>query len=183
MLLYYGSIGKNYLLQKKIEFFKCLKRNDNWKFLFIVNNNIEDLKNIVEEWPTTKRLLLNLNRKEIPIYLMLSDLSIFFYRKGMRSKGCSPTKLADLFAMNIPIITDNNLGDMKSIIKFHKNKSELMNIFNYHQIRAKTYKIIDNKKIINVRKNSEYFNFIYGAKNILISTINCNFKIEKRSHI
>ena len=77
VLLYYGSIGKNYLLQKKIEFFKCLKRNDTWKFLFIVNNKIKDLKKILLKNCLQQRLLiLNLNRK-IRIYLMLSDLSIF----------------------------------------------------------------------------------------------------------
>ena len=166
VLLYYGSIGQNYLLHKKIKFFKCLKSNNDWIFLFIVNNDTEDLKNLLLKngLRHIDFLIINLNRIDIPIYLMLADLSIFFYRKGMRSIGCSPTKLADLFAMNIPIITDNNLGDMNSIIKFNKNKSELINIFNYHQIRTKTYKIIDNKKNINIRNNSKYFNYIYGAK-------------------
>lgn len=81
----------------------------------------------------------------------------------MRSIGCSPTKLADLFAMNIPIITDSNLGDMKSIIKFSKNKSQILNIFNSHQIRYKTSIIVNEKKYINIRKNSKYFDFKYGS--------------------
>ena len=85
----------------------------------------------------------------------------------MRSIGCSPTKLGDLFAMNIPIITDSNLGDMKSIIKFSKNKSQLLNIFNSHHIRNKTSMIVNEKKFINIRKNSNYFNFKYGAKKYL----------------
>lgn len=165
VLLYYGSLGKNYLLNKMIFFFKTINNKNDWFFLFIVNNDEKNLNNYLISNGINKNhfKILNLNREILPLYLSCVDLSIFFYRKGMRSIGCSPTKLADLFAMNIPIITDSNLGDMKSIIKFSKNKSQILNIFNSHQIRYKTSIIVNEKKYINIRKNSKYFDFKYGS--------------------
>lgn len=149
VLLYYGSVGKNYLLDKKIFFFKTINKNNNWFFLFIVNNDLLNLNStlISKGLKTSDFKILNVKRESLPLYLSCVDLSIFFYREGMRSIGCSPTKLGDLFAMNIPIITDSNLGDMKSIIKFSKNKSQLLNLFNSHHIRNKTSMIVNEKKI------------------------------------
>lgn len=169
VLLYYGSVGKNYLLDKKIFFFKTINKNNNWFFLFIVNNDLLNLNStlISKGLKTSDFKILNVKRESLPLFLSCVDLSIFFYREGMRSIGCSPTKLGDLFAMNIPIITDSNLGDMKSIIKFSKNKSQLLNLFNSHHIRNKTSMIVNEKKFINIRRNSNYFNFKYGAKKYL----------------
>ncbi|MAD57055.1 MAG: hypothetical protein CMK44_00600 [Porticoccus sp.] len=169
VLLYYGSVGKNYILNKKTFFFKTINTKNDWFFLFIVNNNLKSLNDSLISNGLKKNdfKILNLKRTSLPLYLSCVDLSIFFYRKGMRSIGCSPTKLADLFAMNIPIITDSNLGDMKSIIKFQKNKSHILNIFNSHHIRNKTSMIVNEKKFINIRKNSNYFNFKLGAQKYL----------------
>tara|TARA_B100001093_G_scaffold490550_1_gene529707 strand:- start:989 stop:2188 length:1200 start_codon:yes stop_codon:yes gene_type:complete len=169
VLLYYGSIGQNYLLDKKILFFKTININNDWIFLFIVNNELNYLQNYLVENGINKKnfIIVNLQRNMIPYYLNLANLSIFFYRKGMRSLGCSPTKLADLFSMNVPIITDSSLGDMNEIIKYHLNKSKLLHIFNKHQIRTKTNIILNEKKYIDIRGNSKYFDYKIGCKKYL----------------
>lgn len=159
ILLYYGSIGLNYLLDKKIFFFKSINKKNDWVFLFLINNDLEFLKKLlISKGMNSKDFkILNVDRNELPEYLSMVDLSIFFYREGMRSIGCSPTKLADLFAMNIPIITDSNLGDMNKIINFKKNKSHVLKIFNKYQIVNKTLSILNEKKFVNIRNNSRYF--------------------------
>ena len=169
VLLYYGSIGTNYLLDKKILFFKTINISNDWVFLFIVNNDLDYLNNYLIKKGLNRNsfIILNLKRHKIPYYLNLADLAIFFYRKGMRSIGCSPTKLADLFSMNIPIITDSSLGDMKEIIKYNINKSKLIHIFNKHQIRYNTYKILNDKRHIDIRGNSKYFDFRVGSEKYL----------------
>lgn len=170
ILLYYGSIGKNYLIDKKINFFKNINRLNEWKFIFLVNNNFNELNNYLlsKGLKNNNFSIINSKREQLPYFLSLANLSIFFYRQGMRSLGCSPTKLADLFSMNIPIITDKNLGDMDSIISFSKNNSLLISNFNSYQIRSYTSKILKNyKNNLNIRKNSVYFNYKYGAKKYL----------------
>ena len=110
MLLYYGSIGENYLIDKMINFFRVLKSYDkSWIFLFLINNDHDYLREKLNNSGLHNNFyrITSSNRKNLPYYLSLSDLSIFYYRQGMRSIGCSPTKLADLFAMNVPVITSN----------------------------------------------------------------------------
>ena len=126
VLLYYGSLGENYLINKKINLFKYLKSDNNdWIFMFVINNAHNQLENILKKNNIQKRdfRILKSSRIDLPYYLFFADISVFFYRSGMRSIGCSPTKLADLFAMNIPIITSSNLGDMKYKISLAKNNS------------------------------------------------------------
>ncbi len=167
ILLYYGSVGENYLINKMIYFFKSINnyRND-WIFFFVVNNDKNLLKNILLKKGISEKnfRIINSPRNKLPYYLSFADLSIFYYREGMRSLGCSPTKLADLFAMGIPIITSRYLGDMDKIIKFEKNKSLLIDNMSKSLINMKVNKITNYNQKINIRQNSNYFNYEYGLK-------------------
>ena len=82
----------------------------------------------------------------------------------MRSIGCSPTKLADLFAMNIPIVTSSNLGDMKYIISLTKNNSLLIDRLYRSKVVEGIKKILFNKSFVQIRKNSSYYNYRYGTR-------------------
>ena len=108
--------------------------------------------------------ILKSSRIDLPYYLFFADISVFFYRSGMRSIGCSPTKLADLFAMNIPIITSSNLGDMKYKISLAKNNSLLMDILHRSKVVGGIKKILSNKPFVQIRKNSSYYNYRYGTQ-------------------
>ena len=98
------------------------------------------------------------------MYLFFADLSVFFYRSGMRSIGCSPTKLADLFAMNIPIVTSSDLGDMKQQISLVKNNSLLIDRLYKSKVINGVKLLLSNKSSVQIRKNSCYYNFRLGTK-------------------
>ena len=167
ILLYYGSLGDNYLIDKMIYFYKSLKSNDNkWIFFFIINNDIEILKRKLKHNGIYNKdfRIINSPRNHLPYYLSLVDLSIFYYREGMRSLGCSPTKLADLFAMNIPVVTSRLLGDMDKIINYDKNKSFLIDRVSRSKIIQKVNQIDFDKSCNKIRKNSSYFDYKNGVK-------------------
>jgi len=167
VLLYYGSLGENYLIHKMLNLFKYLKSDNNdWIFMFVINNAHNQLENILKKNNIQKRdfRILKSSRIDLPYYLYFADISVFFYRSGMRSIGCSPTKLADLFAMNIPIITSSNLGDMKYKISLAKNNSLLMDILNRSKVVGGIKKILSNKPFVQIRKNSSYYNYRYGTQ-------------------
>ena len=166
VLLYYGSIGENYLIDKMINFFRVLKSYDkSWIFLFLINNDHDYLREKLNNSGLHNNFyrITSSNRKNLPYYLSLSDLSIFYYRQGMRSIGCSPTKLADLFAMNVPVITSNFLGDMDKVIKFSRNYSYLIDSSQKSIIINHVKKIISIKDKSLIRKNSKYFDFLSGT--------------------
>ena len=150
-----------------INLFKYLKSdNKDWVFMFVINNAHNHLENILKKNNIQKRdfRILKSSRVDLPYYLYFADISVFFYRSGMRSIGCSPTKLADLFAMNIPIITSSNLGDMKYKISFAKNNSLLIDRLYRSKVVESIKKILSNKPFVQIRKNSSYYNYRYGTK-------------------
>jgi glycosyltransferase involved in cell wall biosynthesis len=54
-------------------------------------------------------------RSEVPLYLSLTDASIFFIRPTFSKTASSPTKHAELMGMGIPVIC-NDIGDTGNII-------------------------------------------------------------------
>ncbi|RZK61553.1 MAG: hypothetical protein EOO85_33305 [Pedobacter sp.] len=55
-------------------------------------------------------------RLEVPLYLSLSNWSLFFIKDAYSKKASSPTKQGEIMAMGIPIIC-NDIGDTGEIIK------------------------------------------------------------------
>jgi len=120
VLSYIGSIGTWYMLDEMLHFFSLLKQeNPSAKFLFLT----PDSKNFICE--KAKKYGLSENdfiiqfsqRKEIPSKAHASDFSIFFIKPAYSKKSSSPTKMGELMAMGIPIICNNNVGDVEQIMQ------------------------------------------------------------------
>src|SRR4029453_2686001 len=52
----------------------------------------------------------------MPLYISLSDCSIFFIRPTYSKKASSPTKHAELMGMGVPVVC-NDIGDTGRIIE------------------------------------------------------------------
>ncbi|MDX9942721.1 MAG: glycosyltransferase [Bacteroidales bacterium] len=120
VLSYLGSIGTWYMTAEMMAFFRRLLRiYPDARFLFITG---EDPRVIIGE--ATKAYVDPLNvivvkagRNEVPEYLSLSDISIFFIKPVFSKKASSPTKQAEIMSMGIPFITNNGIGDTDAILK------------------------------------------------------------------
>jgi glycosyltransferase involved in cell wall biosynthesis len=119
ILSYLGSLGTWYMLDEMLDFF-CLflLRRPHAKFLFIT----ADEKNVVIEKakfrgiPEEKLIIHAASRNEVPLYLSLSQLSIYFIKPLYSKKASSPTKTGEIMAMGIPIITNSDIGDSDTIL-------------------------------------------------------------------
>ena len=60
------------------------------------------------------------SREQIPTFLSLSSLNLFFIKPSFSKKASSPTKLAEVLSMGIPVITNSGVGDVDAIINEHK---------------------------------------------------------------
>ena len=54
-------------------------------------------------------------REEVPGFLGASDIMISFRRWTYSQQACSPTKLAEAFALGIPVISNSGVGDVDRI--------------------------------------------------------------------
>ncbi len=119
VLSYLGSVGGSYLTDEMLQFFLVLKeKHREAKFLFITQNNKEEiLSKAAEKGLTPSEIIIQpASRENVPLYLSLSDWSIFFYKDAYSRKACSPTKLGEIMAMGIPVIC-NDIGDTGQIVK------------------------------------------------------------------
>ena len=154
VLTYLGSLGAVYLLSNMVETFKILKYLDSSsKFLFISNNGKDEVvKEFLNNDLNEKDLVFKtLIRSDVPKYLEMADLSLIFIRPSDSKMGCSPTKLAELLAMGIPIIANKGVGDLNEILCIEKNNSICLDSFEENHIRENLVKIksqrVDKEKI------------------------------------
>jgi glycosyltransferase involved in cell wall biosynthesis len=162
ILLYLGSLGADYLLREMIALFvQLLAIRPGAEFLFLCNNG----KEIVEAQcdacgvPRDRIHFLSADRSEIPAFLALADLSVVFIRPDASKAGCSPTKLAELFACGVPVIANAGVGDMDTIIAPARNASVLVRDFSDQSLRAALRDVLAMKDLgdVDIRTNSREF--------------------------
>ena len=132
VLLYLGSIGPDYLVEEMMQLFReMLHLRSNARFLFVSNNGQERIEAVRQTMgiPEASVRFVTSSRDDVPAYLALSNLSVFFYRADLSRAGCSPTKLAELMAANIPVIGNTGVGDLDDILSLERNGSVVVRDF------------------------------------------------------
>ena len=111
---YLGSLGTWYLLDEMLRFFRILKKaRPEAKLLFITPDDprwIFDAATRAGVDAQAVRVREG-SRDEVPGLLSLSGLGLFFIRPSYSKISSSPTKLAEILAMGIPVVTNAGVGD------------------------------------------------------------------------
>jgi glycosyltransferase involved in cell wall biosynthesis len=119
VLGYVGSIGTWYMLPEMLDFFKTLEKNNpNAIFLFVSNegNKINELA-FQKGISISKIRIVSCLHSQVPSYISLFTVSIYFILPAYSKKASSPTKQAELMAMDIPVICNAGVGDSDLIVK------------------------------------------------------------------
>ncbi|GAA4018055.1 hypothetical protein GCM10022280_16780 [Sphingomonas swuensis] len=139
VLLYLGSIGAVYLLDEMVRLFvEFRKIKPNARFLFVCNNGEQEIAAAVAAagLPADSVSIVNASRDEVPVYLALASLSVMFFRPSADLAGCSPTKMAELFAANVPMISNSGVGDLDDILRPQRNASLVVMDFSPATLRS-----------------------------------------------
>ena len=110
---------KNESKQLMLDFFGELKKSiPDAKFLFITQDSRQSVFKIANDSgiDTADIIVQPASRKEVPLYLAISDWSIFFIKDAYSKKASSPTKQGEIMAMGIPLVC-NDIGDTGKIIE------------------------------------------------------------------
>ena len=116
---YLGSLGTWYMLEEMLDFFNELKGiKPNSIFFFITNDDEKEIRNVAESKGILSESIIvkSAKRDEVPAYISCLDIGLFFIKPLFSKKGSSPTKLAELLACGIPIITNAGVGDVDELI-------------------------------------------------------------------
>ena len=123
IISYLGSIGTWYMLEEMFDFFeRVLLRYGSAKFFFITN---DDKKYILDKAtkkgiPNKSVIITNSAREDVPYYIKMSNISLFFIKPVFSKKASSPTKQGEVMSLGIPIICNANVGDTDKIINDSK---------------------------------------------------------------
>jgi len=120
VLVYLGSIGTWYMLREMLDLFKVmLKTKPDAGFLFITTDPPERIRLQAEERGIRPDSLAihPAKREEVPTFLSLADVAIFFIKPVFSKSGSSPTKHGEMLGMGLPVIANSGVGDVDSIIE------------------------------------------------------------------
>ena len=166
VLLYLGSIGPVYLLDEMMALFRELRAlRPTAKFLFVSNNGEDEVRRAADSAgvPADAIRFLNASRDEVPLYLAIADMSVMFFRPDLSLAGCSPTKMAELFAANIPIISNGGVGDLDQILAPDRNCSVTVDDFKPETLRAAVQQLLDVDQASRATIRANSGDFTLGA--------------------
>lgn len=119
ILSYSGSLGTWYMMDEMLQFFKVFKKKyPSSVFLCLTKEPKGIMGGYIERNGIDPASVITLfsSRADLPLYLSLSDYSVFFIRPTYSKISSSPTKHAELMGLGIPVFC-NDLGDTGSIVQ------------------------------------------------------------------
>jgi glycosyltransferase involved in cell wall biosynthesis len=114
VLLYVGSWGTWYLTDDVLNLFTRIKeRISNAKFL-ILSPDHPDIKS----HPYASDIIIySASRDKVPVFISLSHLTVCFVKPSFSKKASSATKMAEAWAMNRQVVTNEGWGDIHLLEK------------------------------------------------------------------
>ena len=120
IITYLGSLGTWYMTDEMLRFFKFLLYiNPESKFLVITHDDPEPFMQKALELgiPQQRIRIRPAAYHEVPVLISLGQFSLFFIKPAYSKKASSPTKLAEILGMGVPVVCNAGVGDVDSVVK------------------------------------------------------------------
>jgi glycosyltransferase involved in cell wall biosynthesis len=120
LISYIGSLGTWYMIEEMMALFKVAQQKiANCKFLIITADHPEIAYHAAKKLDILESSIIvrKAERNEVPYLISLSKFSIFFIKPSYSKKASSPTKLAEILGMGVPVICNANVGDVEQIVE------------------------------------------------------------------
>jgi glycosyltransferase involved in cell wall biosynthesis len=120
VISYLGSIGAWYMVDEMLQLFALAqKKYPGAKLLFVTHSAPQLIRSRLSVFGIVENdvLITEANRAEVPVYMKASDITLSFIKPVYSKLSSSPTKLGEVLAMGIPVITNSGVGDVADIIK------------------------------------------------------------------
>jgi glycosyltransferase involved in cell wall biosynthesis len=120
VLAYLGSLGAWYMLDEMLDFFRVmLARDPNSVFLFVTQDAPEGIRAAARARgiPDDRLVVTPASREEVPVFMAAADIGIFFIQPVFSKKASSPTKMGEMLALGLPLVTNAGVGDVAEIVR------------------------------------------------------------------
>lgn len=119
VVAYLGSLGTWYMLDEMLDFFTVLRRHHpRAHLLFVTPDAPGPIRAAAEARGIApdELFIRSAQRAEVPGVLAAADLGLFFIRPSYSKQSSSPTKMGELLAMGLPVVTNGGIGDVEPIL-------------------------------------------------------------------
>ena len=118
ILTYVGSVGTWYMLAEMITFFNQLKKKIDSHFLIVSQDNKDEIERRMLDsgLDFSNFSILSASRLDVPYAIAVGNLSLFFIRPTFSKIASSPTKLGEILAMGVPVVTNCGVGDVDDVL-------------------------------------------------------------------
>jgi glycosyltransferase involved in cell wall biosynthesis len=120
VLGYIGSLGGNYMLGEMLDFFSAYRlRHGEARFLFVTHVPQEEVREAAAKrgLPDSAIIVRRASRSGVPLLMGAADHGIAFKQPTFSAKACSPTKLGEMLALELPIVANSGVGDVAQVIQ------------------------------------------------------------------
>lgn len=149
LLIYTGSVGTWYYTKEMIDCVLHWRNKLPQLKLLILTKDKPACEAILNQYQSSERECIFVERasyKEVPSYLALAKASIFFIKPAYSKIASSPTKMAECWSMNLPIITNAGIGDNDLYFNSHHG-GVLVNSFNSKGYEEALDKFMEEMKL------------------------------------
>lgn len=136
---YLGTFHEDYIPTEMFRAFKILQSLDcASKCLVVSPNDKAEIFAYAKKCGVDAASLrvVSAPRSEVPTLLSAFDLAVCFIRADRSTAGVFPTKLAELFACNIPVLVNSGVGDLDEIVRPEVNDSVLVHDFSDESLKT-----------------------------------------------
>lgn len=151
-VIYTGSVGTWYYTKELIDCVFIWKSIIPGIKLLILTKDREALNEILQKLPQEKTDIViseSATYQEVPAYLKSAKASVFFIKPAYSKIASSPTKMAECWSMNLPIVTNAGIGDNNSFFKDNKGGVMIQDFTDAEYLKAGETLL----QIINERNN------------------------------
>ncbi len=119
VICYLGSVGTWYMMEEMLDYFKVhLAKFPKSTFLWITKDSAGAIISKAKERGIESNIIIQgCERIQLPGLLSICTASIFFIKPLYSKKASSPTKMAELLGMGIPLICNSGVGDTDEIVR------------------------------------------------------------------
>ena len=120
VVAYLGSVGTWYLLDEMLDFFRVYARHHPGAlFLFITPDEPGPILARAElaGIGTDRLVIRSATRDEVPKLMAAADFGLFFIKPCFSKMASSPTKMGEMLAMGLPVVTNAGVGDVAEIVR------------------------------------------------------------------
>jgi hypothetical protein len=157
---YYGSIGTWYMMEEMLDQFKFIQQKYPLaKFLIVSNDELNDgFENLLAKKQIDRSSIYftSCTRNEMPYYIAVTDIPLFFIKPCFSKLASSPTKHGEIMSMGKPLITNSGVGDMDRIVS-STGSGYAIQQFNSHEYQKSVDQIELLKKLdaATIRRSGE----------------------------